>query len=1205
MMFKLKNFMKHENYSFPESFVEYKTEDFDVGDKGLYLNDTEVPYQLSENNSTITFLTDLKCNSEKVFVVKGKKDVFLPNVAEVTDNSIAAESGKIKITVDKSSDSLFSVSGSGVRAVSYLDGVKGKKIELLENGPIFAKIKIAVVLDDGEYIQTLKVYKNSEYVILDEEINTSEKEMLLKWENVSPRMRATQCGETEGRIGENYFGADEYTDTDGKIVQRILPHDQTNGFINSIYCAFLEEKAGYGIFMGDIAKWDDGNYAIEGHNYINAVNAYCKYNGAECDLYFKYPLNKGSRQTCIAIYSGKKEKSSKLSTYIADLHFFYTKLPLNNFKDWVFDIECDKSNFPVYFDKSIVDENQKYDFGDWEKGIPDAKWMLNHIKENRIYIKPWFIGPVYSRAYAHWSAAFDLKADEMTDEIFDEYKNILIFGAYYCANENIMPIETTLAGHPNFLMDVYTIVGICSALFPNHPMAQKWKEKYERAVALVLKFHIRPEVKAWKSKGGRPTENHGTYLFGCLKHIFQAALMINKVYSDNPVLYENLEKLSEWLLNLVTAPIGGERALPYTGAHAGTHQYNPYYLLYYVRILGYMMMEYNPQLGEKLLNICPKTPVRAHETAFYGGRDIYDYAVFDSDYCDSNGVVPELKSSKFTGYGYNLRANVNCDDEMFVLLQQIDDGQNYRWGRAAQGGCGTIHYYADDKRFTGNRKEDIGDDNFADHMVGCNFCVLNEQTYKSVGRNDLINPLVDAEFLKYARVDAGQYSNSEYKYRSVMMIDNRYIVIYDAVRDIRTQGKFSWFNYVDEDMPYIYQLKPGAMPIGKNAPEYTIDDKPRAKSLENDKEVRGVSYNGYGDFLTVVTHKEDVKPVKTKFGAVVSDREYIFNSTTTNKVTENGISFLGKIGFLRRTKNGFEMCNIDAFYIGVDNIVLERVSGVGAISLKAVDTVYSGVADENVCIRLYGVDKKIKFYNNGKEKNFVSDDKFIELEISAGQFEITNRVPKPQKINSIKIAEHKNGIEISFEKIELSTHYEVAYGTSYDEFKVLAADSNYAIISADIGKYYVKARAVNHERNGEWSDVHTAYITKKPPKSVKGFRIKAQNNGLSFRWGMQHGALIYKLYKINTYGEKECIYEGSNNTYFLNDRIETEFYVICANGWGESEKSVIRSSSKEGLAYFDPYPEKSFVRDTIINHHGYGGFDYAYNEKRTILEYPD
>ena len=60
MMFKLKNFMKHENYSFPESFVEYKTEDFDVGDKGLYLNDTEVPYQLSENNSTITFLTDLK-----------------------------------------------------------------------------------------------------------------------------------------------------------------------------------------------------------------------------------------------------------------------------------------------------------------------------------------------------------------------------------------------------------------------------------------------------------------------------------------------------------------------------------------------------------------------------------------------------------------------------------------------------------------------------------------------------------------------------------------------------------------------------------------------------------------------------------------------------------------------------------------------------------------------------------------------------------------------------------------------------------------------------------------------------------------------------------------------------------------------------------------------------------------------------------------
>ena len=406
-------------------------------------------------------------------------------------------------------------------------------------------------------------------------------------------------------------------------------------------------------------------------------------------------------------------------------------------------------------------------------------------------------------------------------------------------------------------------------------------------------------------------------------------------------------------------------------------------------------------------------------------------------------------------------------------------------------------------------------------------------------------------------------------------------------------------------MPYIYQLKPGVKPVTKSAPKYTLDDKPRAISIENDMDVRGVSYTGYGDFLTVVTHRADVKAEKTEFGAIISESEYVFNANCINKFDENNIKFLGKIGFLRRREKGFEMCNIDAVYIGVGDVILERVNGIGAISLVSKDSAFLGVAEDDVCIRLYGVDKNLKFYNNGKARAFKTNDEYIELEISAGQYEIRDGLATPEKIKKVNISEHRNGIEIGFEKAEQATHYEIAYGTSYNELNVITVNKNSALIDAEKGKYYIKVRAINFDRKGEWSEVYTAYVTHKIPRKVKGFRIKAHNNGLEFSWGMQHGASIYRLYKTNKNFEDECIYEGADNCFFLNCCIEAEFYVVCSNGYGDSEKSVIRSSAKEGQAYFDPYPEKSFLRDTIINHHGYGGFDYAYNEKRSILEYPD
>ena len=42
------------------------------------------------------------------------------------------------------------------------------------------------------------------------------------------------------------------------------------------------------------------------------------------------------------------------------------------------------------------------------------------------------------------------------------------------------------ADYPNFLLDAKNCVGICAALFPEHPAAQQWKRHYEKSVFFLL-----------------------------------------------------------------------------------------------------------------------------------------------------------------------------------------------------------------------------------------------------------------------------------------------------------------------------------------------------------------------------------------------------------------------------------------------------------------------------------------------------------------------------------------------------------------------------------------------------------------------------------------------------------------------------------------------------------------------------------------------
>src|SRR5690606_11705791 len=118
-----------------------------------------------------------------------------------------------------------------------------------------------------------------------------------------------------------------------------------------------------------------------------------------------------------------------------------------------------------------------------------------------------------------------------------------------------------------------------------------------------------------------------------------------------------------------------------------------------------------------------------------GRHSDFDLMFPKKDY--DTGTPPDLKSAKYTGYGIILRAGVGTEDELSVHLSQIDKGPNYRWGNVAQGGTGTIYFYANGKSFSHNGSEDAGDRRVQDTDLITNFGVFKDGTFKGIGQNVL------------------------------------------------------------------------------------------------------------------------------------------------------------------------------------------------------------------------------------------------------------------------------------------------------------------------------------------------------------------------------------------------------------------------------------------------------------------------------------
>ena len=163
-----------------------------------------------------------------------------------------------------------------------------------------------------------------------------------------------------------------------------------------------------------------------------------------------------------------------------------------------------------------------------------------------------------------------------------------------------------------------------------------------------------------------------------------------------------------------------------------------------------------------------------------------------------------------------------------IHLQQIDQGPNYRWGWAGEGGCGVLYFFAAGKAYSFNGSEDVGDRRDQDTDFCTNFGVYKDGEFRSIGQNVLSRPFYDlgagqfAEIVPRKRPDA--YSAPEYVSRSVLLAGHDYFVLYDAVLNQSIAHRLSWFVRRGSELPII-QLVRGADPKGQGNAAHRYPDR--------------------------------------------------------------------------------------------------------------------------------------------------------------------------------------------------------------------------------------------------------------------------------------------------------------------------------------------------------------------------------------------
>jgi hypothetical protein len=1202
---------------------------------------------------------------------------------EVREDVIVLSSEKLSIGIPRSADSprpvpgpLIRISRDGKEWFGQSNVAVGRRSVLnvetvcLETGPLFVRYRIKYLFDNGGvYEADVRLVNGYDFVELGEKITgLSYRDSVffnLDWTQFAPTHRQApnhpysrpfiRTSEQSGihrfeweTIDQSkitgHHGVEVSDSPDGLIPFQLGTFDPWPADRRLSSAAFWDERTHHtmGIFIDRPEFWDDKTYAIWHSSDIMHVKYYYR----DGLLSWRFPLMEGSRSCGIACYDhslnaqamDRMEEEAKRYTEMTGntvipmvgapaihpyshttyLQSRYGTLHLNKVKDWTLTYDRSAGMPPFVFKgtrvKDMEDFDRRFSYSDFVYGMATSGPRQNNG-----------LGPVPARKfYGEWIESYNKFHDELTPDQWERLTALLLLSAYVCADEDLMPMKTMLSGHPNFIADVKSVPALVAFLFPEHPDAESWLEMFERYVFFNTHYHTRPDVKAWDARGGRWTENLGTYVWGFLNVTLRTAVLNEQfgvAHRKNRVAYAGMAQIGRWMEGALSAPFNGEdiefyrnlsggleahhwgivtpdkapqRLHPPQGAHSARRM-APRSLW----LLGNSLFRYDPLLAEHLMWIAKPYYPETEDLKNERWNHIYPEENYNT------GTMPEFESAKFTGYGAILRAGVNTPGELSVHLQQIDDGPNYRWGEAGKGGCGVIYFYAAGKAYSHNGREDIGDRRTQDTDFGTNFGVFKNGAFRSIGPNVIDRPLYDLGTGKFAEVVSDSTNRDvwpDYLSRSVMLVGDDYFITYDDLYNDLISGRFSWFTHPRDELPFIYLIRP-------NVDNGWVATR---KSEISTAESKGVWFDGGGDFICLVSHKQGISVSPKAYGAVVKTldgkTDYIFRTDIPVTYREDDGRFHGTAGFIRRQGNYSELALFHGREIGYGRFALRVSHPDIGISAKleqpgeAMGQFYT-LKEGTLEVMADAVEEKTAVYMDGRLQKAVRHGNTFTLQLPVGNhtWQLTAGLPQPVTPQILYTENQSQAATVHF----TPSPGAVAYRTEYSRdggntWTVAGVGSKTYFLCKGLGtntKIHVRVTAFNKRFESRPSAPYPVYLSETKPDCPDGLKLRIESGHIALEWGQVLGVKTYHLYRRKK-GEKTFtrICRGENRHFFdtqaegYNPAIEDvpenpaiyEYVVTSENGNGESEKSDPVSTDPASWLNWNPKPGEKFRRTRYV-----------------------
>lgn len=988
---------------------------------------------------------------------------------------------------------------------------------------------------------------------------------------------------------------------------------------------FWDEKSGQsvGIFTTDLSQWNDSDYSIWHSSKILNIRFVYR-NGL---LSWEYPLADGSRSTALSCYPHQqdvdymnrleelnkpqmhplgftfKAEISQLS-YNTFLQNRYGTILLDKVKDWQLTYPDSLSAAPVLFKEGKL--KTKADFiRDFLSNYYVSELPFSGTRQNSGY------GPVPARQFFEkWIDALNRFYPSLNPDEKERVTAMFLFHTYVAADEEFMPMKYMLSGHPNFLADVKSIPAMTASQFPKHPEASNWADLFEKYVDLNTHYHTRPSVEIWNAVGGRWTENLGTYVWGFFRSTLRSTFLLNKIQpGKNRLVNPSVSSIGNWILNALSAPYEGEsldfyrnkdgsldnhfwgivtrnegkrRVHPPQGAHAARRK-APSSLW----LLGSLLTHYDPLLGEHLRYVAK--PTDDDQESFYSQKEAFQQVLYPARQYD-RGTPPDFKSIKLTGYGTILRAGVNTPDEVSIHLSQIDEGPNYRWGVPAQGGTGSIYFYAAGKSYSHNGREDVGDRKVQDTDMMTNFGVFKDGMFRAIGMNGLSRPLYNlgvGQFTEITPSETSGYSWPDYQSRSIMLVDKDYFIVYDDVYNNNIGGRFSWFTHPDEEFPTLEIVNVG-----------TGRDKVSRTTLTG-SESKGVWYDGLGDFTVLVSHKKGFVAKPTAYGCQINtpsgQTDYIFRSDKAVEIQTDGLQFSGTAGFIRQEASGQQhLVMFHGHHIGNGRLLLTASDTDAGISATVqTDGQFTGrfFCPRPASIRVQGkepISGNYNVYIDGQKQTVSVAGNAFTVSFPAGEhsWQLTSRLPLPIRPSVLLSENDHERVKVFFSPVTGAAQYVVEISRDLGEtWQPLGQtpDAFFTVARIDtVSKAHIRVVAQNRDHRSEPSPAYPVYFTRQKPHFPDGLKVERQNDHIRLQWGQVLGCTTYQLYRRKE-GSKayQRVYRGKKNGYedkLPDDSTPFEYAVTAINKNGESLMCDPVTTSSTSWLHWNPVPGEPFRR---------------------------